>query len=54
MFDRILLAVDGSGQSDKAVAIASDLAKPSKGEILVFHVRLKVSGRRVSNKIPRR
>ena len=45
MFDRILLAVDGSEQSDKAVAIASDLARNSKGEILVFHVREKAAVR---------
>ena len=45
MFDRILLAVDGSEQSDKAVAMASDLARNSKGEILVFHVREKAAVR---------
>ena len=41
MFNKILLAVDGSEHSDRAVALASELAQTLDGEILVFHVREK-------------
>jgi nucleotide-binding universal stress UspA family protein len=44
MFNKILLAVDGSGHADKAVAQAGDLASAFGGEVLVFHVREKVWG----------
>ena len=39
MFERILLAVDESAYSRQAVPVAIDIAKKSKGEIVVFHVR---------------
>lgn len=45
MFDRILLAVDGSEQSDRAVSLASEIAKESNSEVLVFHVREKAAVR---------
>src|SRR5919109_1487636 len=38
MFERILLAVDGSDHSKKAVAAASEIAKGFKGEVHVLHV----------------
>lgn len=39
MYDRILLAVDGSEHAKKAVSSAAELAKASDGEIRVFNVR---------------
>jgi len=39
MFDRILLAIDGSEHSLKAVPVAGDLARRYQGEVLVLHVR---------------
>ena len=48
MFERILLAVDGSGHADKAVAQAGDLASAFGGEVLVFHVREQIWGGRDS------
>lgn len=39
MFERILVAVDGSEHSAKAVPIAGDLAFRYGGELLVFHAR---------------
>ncbi|HSJ51540.1 MAG TPA: universal stress protein [Actinomycetota bacterium] len=39
MFERILLAVDGSEHSRRAVPVAAELAYRHGGEILVFHVR---------------
>ncbi|HEX5951308.1 MAG TPA: universal stress protein [Actinomycetota bacterium] len=39
MFDRILLAVDGSEHSAKAVPVAGDLARRYAGEVVVLHVR---------------
>jgi nucleotide-binding universal stress UspA family protein len=39
MFQRILLAVDGSEHSGKAVPVAADLAYRYGGEVLVFHAR---------------
>lgn len=45
MFEKILLAVDGSKESASAVPLAADLAKKSGGEVVVFHVREHVVGR---------
>lgn len=39
MFERILLAVDGSEHSAKAVPVAGDLARRYGGEVVVLHVR---------------
>jgi nucleotide-binding universal stress UspA family protein len=39
MYDRILLAVDHSEVSDRAVAAARDLAVLSRGEVWVLHLR---------------
>ena len=39
MFERILLAVDESDHSRRAIPLAIDLARKSNGEIVVFHVR---------------
>ncbi len=45
MFEKILLAVDGSEHSKRATAAAADIAKKSGGEIVVFHVRELEMGR---------
>jgi len=39
MFERILLAVDGSQHSAKAIPVAGDLAFRYGGELVVFHAR---------------
>ena len=39
MFEKVLLAIDGSAHSDKAVPVAIDIAKKSNGEVVVLHVR---------------
>jgi nucleotide-binding universal stress UspA family protein len=46
MFKKILLAVDGSESSAKAVGHVEDLARAMDSEVLVFHLRemLSVSG----------
>lgn len=41
MFDKIVLGVDGSDESKKAVHVAIDLARKSQGEILIVHVHQK-------------
>lgn len=38
MFDKILLAVDGSEHSDRATAAAADIATKSAGTVHVLHV----------------
>jgi nucleotide-binding universal stress UspA family protein len=45
MFQKILLAVDSSPQSTKAVDAATELARQSSGEVLVYHVRALLTGR---------
>ena len=45
MFDKVLLAVDSSEHSTKAVAAAVEIAKMSGGEVLVFHVRAFLAAR---------
>lgn len=39
MFEKILVAIDGSDTSDKAVALAGELAGAMGSEVLVLHVR---------------
>jgi nucleotide-binding universal stress UspA family protein len=39
MFEKILVALDESDHSKKALGIAGDLAEQSKGEVRVVHVR---------------
>ena len=39
MFERMLVAVDGSPQSSKTVAVAADLAKKYGSSVTVVHVR---------------
>jgi nucleotide-binding universal stress UspA family protein len=39
VFQKVLLAVDGSQHSAKAVPVAMDIAKKSGGEMVVFHAR---------------
>jgi nucleotide-binding universal stress UspA family protein len=39
MFDRILLALDGSDESRKAAAVAADLAAQGGSEVVVLHAR---------------
>ena len=39
MFEKILVALDESEHSKKALATAGDLAEMSKGEVRVLHVR---------------
>jgi nucleotide-binding universal stress UspA family protein len=39
MFETILLAVDGSEHSRKAVKVAGDLSRRYAGEVIVLHVR---------------
>jgi Universal stress protein family len=38
MFERILAAIDGSDRSGRAIEMAGELAKLSKGEVRVVHV----------------
>jgi nucleotide-binding universal stress UspA family protein len=44
MYDRILVAVDHSKPSDRAVLAARDLAVLSKGEVWVLHLREREMG----------
>ena len=44
MYDRILVAVDHSEMSDRAVRAARDLAVLSKGEVWVLHLREREMG----------
>jgi nucleotide-binding universal stress UspA family protein len=39
VFDRILLAIDGSEHSRKAIPVAADLAFRYESEVVVFHAR---------------
>jgi nucleotide-binding universal stress UspA family protein len=39
MFEKVLLAVDGSAPSDRATAVAADLAKGFGSELIVINVR---------------
>jgi nucleotide-binding universal stress UspA family protein len=44
MYDRILVAVDHSAASDRAVLAARDLAVLSRGEVWVLHLREREMG----------
>ena len=44
MYDKILVAVDHSEMSDRAVLAARDLAVLSKGEVWVLHLREREMG----------
>ena len=44
MYDRILVAVDHSEMSDRAVRAARDLAVLSNGEVWVLHLRERETG----------
>ncbi len=39
MFEKILLAVDGSEPSGRAIPAAADIASAHRGEVLVLHVQ---------------
>lgn len=39
MFERIVLAVDGSAESRKAIPVAAELAGRFQGDVTVLHVR---------------
>ena len=54
MFERILLAADGSDESKKAIETAIALATCSHGEILVVHVHEKERAPRVPDDIESR
>ena len=45
MFSKILLAVDTSPHSANAIETATELARLSRGEVLVFHVRVYLPAR---------
>jgi len=45
MFQKVLLAVDGSDHSGRAVPIAIEIAKRWGGEVIVFHAREHVAAR---------
>jgi nucleotide-binding universal stress UspA family protein len=45
MFEKILLAVDGSDHSRRAVSVAIDTARKSNGSVVVVHVREHVVDR---------
>lgn len=54
MFERIVLAVDGSEESHEAIRTAIELAKTSRGEILVVHVHAKDAGFQVKDDVESR
>ena len=45
MFEKILVPVDGSEHSEKALSLVEELASKFGSEVLVFHVREKGVGR---------
>lgn len=45
MFSKIVLALDGSEASDRAIPVAQELARQSGGRVDVVHVREIVGGR---------
>jgi nucleotide-binding universal stress UspA family protein len=54
MFERILLAVDGSDESREAIRTAIELAGTSGGEVLVVHVHGKDVGFQVKDDVETR
>ena len=52
MYDRILVAVDHSEISDRAVLAARDLAVLSKGEVWVLHLREREIGAKTGVLVP--
>ncbi len=52
MYDRILVAVDHSEISDRAVLAARDLAVLSKGEVWVLHLREREMGAKIGVLVP--
>src|SRR6266511_3389426 len=44
MFDRMVVAVDGSGCSDRAVLVAAELAGAFGSEVVVVHVAPEIVG----------
>ena len=52
MYDRILVAVDHSQTSDRAVLAARDLAVLSKGEVWVLHLRERELGSKTGVLVP--
>ena len=45
MFKTIVLAVDGSESSDRAVTFAGELARESGGRIVAVHIKELIAGR---------
>lgn len=39
MLEQVLLAIDGSEHSKRAIPLAADIARKSKGKVVVIHVR---------------
>lgn len=54
MFERILLAIDDSDESKKAIKTAVGLARATHGEVLVIHVHAKDMGFQVTDDIETR
>ena len=52
MYDRILVAVDHSEISDRAVLAARDLAVLSEGEVWVLHLREREMGAKIGVLVP--
>ena len=52
MYDKILVAVDHSKMSDRAVLAARDLAVLSKGEVWVLHLRERELGAKTGVLVP--
>ncbi|HTX70757.1 MAG TPA: universal stress protein [Thermoleophilia bacterium] len=54
MFERILLAVDSSDETREAIRTAIELAKTTRGEIIVVHVHAKDMGFEVKGAVESR
>ena len=51
MFEKIVMAIDGSEPAKKAIPVAIDLASKSHGEVTVVHVHQKELTSRESNDV---